>query len=390
MENRKLLIVGIDPGTTTGYAVLDIEGNLLHLSSSKQLDLDLLISETINFGRVVLVGTDKVKVPNLVKAFATKLGAKIVSPQEDLKVNEKRSVTNNFKLGDEHQSDALASALFAYKRIKPLLDKIDFFVKKSKKLNIKDTIKELVIIKRISIKSAVSLIEKRDEKSKIVEKVVSDKKLDEKDFLRLYNNLKKYESEIRILKNYNNNLRNMIASMEENKIKKAEVKSDIKKLADFRENRIKFLENLAKSKDNEIVKLKYLIRKFNNIISNINSHYILKKLDNLGKYEFNFKNKILNIQKNDILIVDNPNIGSSDIIDLLKNNVFMIIHKKPISKNIENRLPFIFISAKNLKIEEDKYFGFVEKKHLDMEKDKVNWAKKIIEDYKKEKQQLIY
>ena len=70
MDDKKLLIVGIDPGTTIGYAVLDIEGNLIHLNSSKQLDLSLLISETINFGKAVLVGTDKAKVPGLVEAFA--------------------------------------------------------------------------------------------------------------------------------------------------------------------------------------------------------------------------------------------------------------------------------------------------------------------------------
>jgi predicted RNase H-like nuclease (RuvC/YqgF family) len=127
MEERKLLIVGIDPGTTTAYAVLGIEGNLIHLDSSKQLDLKLLISETISHGKAVLVGTDKAKVPNLVESFATKLGARIVSPQEDLKVDEKREMVSNFNFGDEHQGDALASALFAYKETKALLDKINFF-----------------------------------------------------------------------------------------------------------------------------------------------------------------------------------------------------------------------------------------------------------------------
>lgn len=38
----ELLIVGIDPGTTVGYAILDIEGNLLILNSSKHLNLIIL------------------------------------------------------------------------------------------------------------------------------------------------------------------------------------------------------------------------------------------------------------------------------------------------------------------------------------------------------------
>ena len=214
MEDKKLLIVGIDPGTTTAYAVLDIESNLIYLKSSKQLDLNQMISEIITFGKPVLVGTDKVKVPSLIEAFAAKLGAKIVSPQEDLKVIEKRRMTENFDFSDEHQGDALASALFAYRDTKALLDKIDFFAKENNKHSIKDRIKELVIIKKISIKSAVNIIEKKDDESKIIEKVISEKKLTESDFLKLYNKLKKYEAEIKMIKSYNNSLRNRISILE--------------------------------------------------------------------------------------------------------------------------------------------------------------------------------
>ena len=90
MENKKLLIVGIDPGITTAYAVLGIEGDLIHLNSFRQLDLKMLISEIIEFGKVVLVGTDKSKVPRLVEEFATKLGANVMCPSEDLKIEEDR------------------------------------------------------------------------------------------------------------------------------------------------------------------------------------------------------------------------------------------------------------------------------------------------------------
>ena len=388
MEKRKLLIVGIDPGTTTGYAVLDIEGNLLHLNSSKQLDLKKLISKTLDFGKVVLVGTDKAKAPGLVEAFGTKLGARIISPQEDIKVYDKRKMTDNFDFRDEHQGDALASALFAYKEMKTLLDKIDFFVEDAKKHGVRDRIKELVITKKMSIKNAVSIIEERDEESQIIEKVIVEKKLSENDFLKLYDKLKKYEAEIRLVKAYNNNLRKIISNLEK-KAKLEEPKNNNKKFVDFKENRLRFLENKLKSKEKDIEYLNLLIKKFNKIASDISNFYILKKLDTLGINEFNFKNKVLNIQTNDILLVDNPNIASTSIINLLKNRVFAIVHKKPVSKKIENNLPFLFINAKNLKIEEDRYFGFVEKKLFELEKNKINWVKKIIDDYRKEKEQLI-
>ena len=366
MKNKILLIVGIDPGITTGYAVLDIEGNLIHLNSSKQLDLNLLISETINFGKVILVGTDKEKVPGLVESYTTKLGARIVSPQEDLKVDEKRRMISLFTFADEHQGDALASAIFAYREMKALLDKIDFFAKNNEKLHLKDKIKELVITKKISIKSAVAIIEKSDEESRIIEKVISEKKLSEKDFLKLYDKLKKYEAEIKLIKKYNNNLNNMLVNLGKNKIKVKESKINNKMLVDFREQRLKFLDNMLKSKENYIEKLKSLIKRFNSMLSNINNFYILKKIDTLGLNEFNIKNKTLDIKRNDILLVDDPNIISDVVIKFLENKVFVIVHKKPLSRKIENNTPFIFVSCKNLRLDEDKYFGFVEKKQFEM------------------------
>ena len=387
MDDKKLLIMGIDPGITTAYAVLDIEGNLIHLNSSKQLDLNLLISETIKLGKVVLVGTDKVNVPRLVEAFATKLGARIASPNDDLKVNEKRNMTNNLNFNDEHQGDALASALFAYKSTKVLLDKIDLFAKENKKHGIKNGIKELVITKKMSIKSAASILEKNDEVTQIMEKVIVDKRLSENDFLRLHNKLKKYETEIKLIKMHNTNLKNRISNLDK-QIRTEWPKND-ERTTDFREQRIRHLENSIKYKENEIEQLKFSIKEFNNIMSNINNFYILKKLDSLSLNEFNFKNKVLNIQRNDILLVDNINVISDNLIDLLKDDIFIIVHKKPISKKIEDRLPFVFISAKNLKIDEYRYFGFVKKRDFEIEKGKADWVNKIISDYKREKEELV-
>lgn len=388
MEDKKLLIAGIDPGITTGFAVLDIEGNVIKLSSSKQFDLNLLVSESIKLGKVVLVGTDKSKIPNLVYSFATKLGAKVINPEEDLKVNEKKRMIEWFDAHDEHQGDALASALFAYKSVKALIDKIDFFAKQNNKQNIKNKIKELVITKRMSIKSAASLIEKKDEPEQVIEKVVTERKLEESDFLRLYGRMKSLEYELQLVRNQNAKLKNT-AKIMENKIQREAKTDNFQTRADFREKSIRFLENLSKSKDIEIQNLKSALEKFNELISNINEFYVLKKLDTLGMQEFNFKNKILNIRKNDILLVDNPNIVSNEVIGKIKNNIFVIVHKKPLSAKIANSLPFVFINAKNLSINEDKYFGFVYKKNFEIEKDKSGWVNKVINDYRHEKELIL-
>ncbi len=387
MNEKKLLIAGIDPGTTTGYAVLDIDGNLIYTGSSKQLDLNSLISEIIKLGKVILAGTDKSKIPNLVSAFATKVGAKIAKPNEDLKIDEKRKMTLNYNFYDEHQGDALASALFAYKSYRQLLDKIDFFVNKNQKHNIKNKIKEMVITKGISIKSAVSIIEKKAEKAPITSKDFIERKLTEKDFSELQDKLRRYENEIKLMRRYNSDLINRIKNLEKINTHTG-IKSD-ENVRDFREKRIKILESSRKFKDREIEKLRFLIKKLNDKITNINRFYIMKKLDTLGLKEYEFKNKILNIEKNDIILVNEPNILSNETIGLLEDKIFIIVHKKPVSKKIENKLPFIFLSADKLKIDETEYFGFVEKQHFEIEKNKIDWVGKIVSDYRNTKENLI-
>ena len=383
MNDRKLLIVGIDPGITAAYAVLDIDGNLIDIKSSKQLNLNQLISNALSLGKVILVGTDKSKVPHLVEDFATKFGAKVANPEEDLKVDEKRLMIKKFNADDEHQADALASALFAYKSIKLLLDRIDHFADENKKQNIKNKIKDLVITKKISIKSATDLIEKKDEETQIIESVIVNKKLSENDFLKLYDKLKKYESEIRLMRKYNTDLKNRIMKLSIEKPK--ESKSENKKFVDFSDKRLKTLEGKLTLKEKEIQQYKTAIKKLGELMMNIKNFHVLKKLDSLGFKEFNFKNKVLNIQANDILLVNDPNIFSNDVIAILKNKVFVIVHKNTVSRKIENELPFIFIEAKKLQIHEHEHIGFVSKKEFEIEKNKVDWIGKIVDDYTKEK-----
>ncbi|MBI2107687.1 DUF460 domain-containing protein, partial [Candidatus Woesearchaeota archaeon] len=150
MEQRKRLIVGIDPGTTTGYAILDTSGNLLHADSSKNLGLSELISVAIRFGKVIVVGTDKRKTPDLVYKFAAKLGARIIHPKEDMGLWEKKDMTRGFAARNEHENDALASAFLAYREIRRIASKIDGI-----EIADRELVKELVIKSGVSIDAAI-------------------------------------------------------------------------------------------------------------------------------------------------------------------------------------------------------------------------------------------
>ncbi|MCS7107710.1 MAG: DUF460 domain-containing protein [Acidilobaceae archaeon] len=125
---ERALIVGVDAGTTTGLAILDIEGNLLYASSSKGLDRGTIIDLVLSHGKPIMVATDVAEAPETVRKLAAQLGANLFVPPSDLSVAEKKELVDRF-LGepaeDTHQRDALAAALKAYASVRSKLEQIE-------------------------------------------------------------------------------------------------------------------------------------------------------------------------------------------------------------------------------------------------------------------------
>ena len=156
----KLIIIGIDPGTTKGYSVLDLKGNILEVKSSKKLTADEIINNVFKFGKPILIGTDVAKTPSFVENIASSLGARISKPKFNLtgkhkvKLVKKFLKHKDFEINNKHENDALISAILAYKSIKPLLKKIDDKYKNSNKEFLIEEIKNLVLEEHVNIKNA--------------------------------------------------------------------------------------------------------------------------------------------------------------------------------------------------------------------------------------------
>lgn len=150
-------IIGLDPGSTIGYAVLDFDGDLVEVDSFKE-NMSTTILEISKYGKVLLIGTDVMKIPKFVKKVAVQLGARIVSPGYDLLYDEKRKKTKEYlkekdiKLKDKHQQDALAAALVAYRHIGGLFNRIDNEITDRE---ISREVKKIVLIEDIPIKHAL-------------------------------------------------------------------------------------------------------------------------------------------------------------------------------------------------------------------------------------------
>lgn len=390
---KMLLIVGLDPGTTTAYAVLDIDGKLIKAKSHKDFGLSPVISEIVELGKAVVVGTDKKKVPNFVELFSMKTGARIISPDEDLKISDKRDAVRNFNISDEHQNDAIASAFFAFRKIKPLTDKVDIILEKNGKTALKNLTKEIVLTKKISIQQAIKMLEMPRREEVTTEKT-QKRELSEKEFFRLRENLKAARTDNIYIRMQNERLMQRLMKaesiMKRQKFPKPyQTEQKAEGILNFKEKRLKSYLDIIREKEREINLMKLNTRRLAGIIANINQYYILKKLDTLGSSQYETRKVLLNIQEGDLLFVDNPNIVSKNTVEELKDKIMIILHSKPISKKLKADLPFVFISSRNLRIEDFGMIAAVEKKALEQEKEKQEVVASVIEKYKKERLQLI-
>jgi len=124
------LIVGIDPGTTTGLAALTLDGELVLLSSNREFGRGEATRVLARYGRAAVVATDVASPSIYARKLASALNAKLFSPARSLTVEEKRELVYDFiktlsvplKVRDSHQRDALAAAVYAYRHYKPKLE----------------------------------------------------------------------------------------------------------------------------------------------------------------------------------------------------------------------------------------------------------------------------
>lgn len=128
---KKLLIVGIDPGTTVGYALLDFQGNIIFVGSRKNFSLSSLIKLLIKKGKINFVACDTKEISKFVLSLASKMNATIIKPEINLSLRKKRQIVKSYikkfnlinhfnyiKSFNKHELSALASAIFAFKKLR--------------------------------------------------------------------------------------------------------------------------------------------------------------------------------------------------------------------------------------------------------------------------------
>lgn len=114
----KYLIVGVDPGTTMGYAALDLAGNLVRLNSSRQMTTADLVEDLCKAGRPLVIASDVEVMPFSVEKLRRSFCAVGYSPRQDLSVENKLELARPYPYRNDHERDSLSAALDAYRQYK--------------------------------------------------------------------------------------------------------------------------------------------------------------------------------------------------------------------------------------------------------------------------------
>jgi len=163
MRESKPLIVGIDPGTTTGIAVFDLNGRLLLIKSGKNLaksDISRIVSDV---GNPIIIASDIKPIPKAVERIATSFSAKVIEPGETFLRKEKSDEAKAYMRvhgrvwTNRHERDALVSGIYAWKQVRQMVDRINSRLRKARitDKSLANKIMADVLIQKRSIDSVI-------------------------------------------------------------------------------------------------------------------------------------------------------------------------------------------------------------------------------------------
>jgi len=386
--HKKVLIIGIDPGTTAAYAALDTNENIIQIYSSKEFDLSSMITAITVLGYPLLIGTDKKNIPSFVKQFATKCGAKVIAPEEDLLGDEKREIIRERAAentaANDHERDALACALFAYRRTRAVIEKIKFHLAEIKQEELTDEVIKLVITTEgLPIKTAIDILLKPTAKENIIIKEAIAQKKCSSIELRLYEQIKILENENAILKTYSRNITQETNKKKKdydfmlNKIQKNILDKKQEQLLNQKEQIIYVKEAILKQKELMISQLNEKNSKLLNYLETADSFVIIRKLKNLTA---DYEQKKQFIKEKDILFIEDASLYSKNTFDEVSKKVKIIITKNP---NKYFKESFIILQPDQVTLTDLGSIFLLQKKELEQKLNAQELLSKVISDYQR-------
>ncbi|HUU76554.1 MAG TPA: DUF460 domain-containing protein [Methanoregulaceae archaeon] len=259
------LIVGIDPGTTTAIAVLDLDGNLLHLTSSRQMSMSDVIEFLYKIGKPLIIASDVHDMPFSVEKIRRAFNGVAYSPKQDMSVGVKLELSSPYSYQNDHERDALAAAREAFRSYK---NKFQNLVKRVPPGYDLDEVRSGIVRGQ----SLEHVLAEMKEKTLPAEEKAPEMEIDEKK-----------DERVRILDGKVKRLRGLVVELQEDiKVRDHEtirLKTRLKKIRSKNEQKLKKDAEIVK-RDVIIQNLKKMLRKEERRAKNLK-----KRLERIRKYE---------------------------------------------------------------------------------------------------------
>ncbi|MGB3908077.1 MAG: DUF460 domain-containing protein [Methanomethylovorans sp.] len=124
-SKRKYTIVGIDPGTTVGIAILSLDGDLLFSKSFRGISHDQVVKLISDHGKPAIVATDVYPPPASVEKVRRSFKAVLGTPGTELRAEEKIAMARPFGYSNDHERDSLAAAINIYRNYKNIFSRVE-------------------------------------------------------------------------------------------------------------------------------------------------------------------------------------------------------------------------------------------------------------------------
>ncbi|MBS3124982.1 DUF460 domain-containing protein [Candidatus Woesearchaeota archaeon] len=376
------MIVGIDPGTTVGWAMVNFSGELIAIGSEKEFNRDKLIAELVTHGRTLVIGSDKAKLPSFVQETAAKLGARVFFPHQDLRVEEKRDMTRGYVFDGMHQMDALAGALLAYRKLQPLLIKIRAFLQREGKLPLFVRVAELVIKERISIRAALVLLEPPTVAEEHTDELPLER---DEDIARLYSSMVRLRKDNTAIRKQNQLLEQRLRQLDDSlaslrqktaTLVKPKTRSEEARLK--QQQVISFSQRLENTKKRE-QELAQLVLKLEQHLLNEDSVALIR-LRSLSWEEVNKAKEFLG--EDAIFFVDDIHAMSTQALTWFKTrNVGFAVSAMQVGENARRALPFSCITTREYEL--FPRVAIVKRSLLEKFKSERSVLSKVVDEYKK-------
>jgi len=413
----KYVIVGVDPGTTVGLSVLDLEGNALTIISKRSFSMSDVKEEIRKYGYPLIFASDVHPPSGFIEKLSTSFDSILYVPPLSIPVREKNELSKDYEVSNAHERDALSAALKAYLHYKNKFTQIKSKIPPELSHYSSRIIGE--VIKGMPIKDAFDKI-KEDMKEKEDEIILEQKNPEEiiQEQLKTIENFKEKQNALR--KDFEKLQLESIDLKKKLQEKETTIISLERKLFDILGSQKKeaLKENVIKTKNFEITSLRKtvdILKSKVNMLTEENKR--LKELKPLMESEDILIGKVLtifsidgikNLTKNqdltegDIVYLKDATGGGAEAAKMLSDiKIKAVLITGKISHQAQEELIDVeipIIDSKDIKMELISKFVILDRKSFDLvykkEKELLLTSKKqkesnklikIIEDYREQR-----